>query len=300
MQQVEFLRARHGVQVVRDGLRRRTADADRDGLRIAHGPLHQAVDLRRNGGGKEQRLPVARALFQEPADIGQKPHVQQPIRLVEDDDFQVLQLECAAFEIIQRPSRRDDPHIHAGRQLLALLAVADAAVHHAHLQRAEAAERPERRLDLERQLACRLYDKSARAAEAVEPGQDGQGKCRGLAGAGLGRADDILAFEDQGNGAFLDRGGCGVTSGLYGQLHVRGKLEVFKNHVRSASWRNAGRRHKFLRETPCAHAGARRNLLQLWGFVTRAGAAGAGHVTFPCWLCDALAANNACPGTAQE
>jgi hypothetical protein len=44
-----------------------------------------------------------------------------------------------------------------------------------------------------------------------EPMQDRQGEGGGLAGPGLGDADDIAALEDEGDGLCLDRGGGDVA-----------------------------------------------------------------------------------------
>ena len=76
--------------------------------------------------------------------------------------------------------------------------------------------------DLGRQFAGRRQDQGpaapARGGFAIlgEPLKDGQGEGGGLAGAGLGDAQDIAALENQRNGLGLDRGGGGIAFGRKG------------------------------------------------------------------------------------
>ena len=57
----------------------------------------------------------------------------------------------------------------------------------------------------------------------AELGEDGQREGGGLAGAGLGAADDVLAGQDQGNGAQLNGSGLDVAHGLYSIEELIGK-----------------------------------------------------------------------------
>jgi hypothetical protein len=59
-------------------------------------------------------------------------------------------------------------------------------------------------------------------AELVEYGKD---EARGLAGAGLGRAQQILAGEDDGDGLRLDRGGRGVALVRYSAEQLGAQAE---------------------------------------------------------------------------
>ena len=67
----------------------------------------------------------------------------------------------------------------------------------------------ERLFDLGGELARRLQDEGPRhagaGAAALEHRQHRQGEGRGLAGAGLGDAQDVAALQGVGNGLFLDR-----------------------------------------------------------------------------------------------
>ena len=62
--------------------------------------------------------------------------------------------------------------------------------------------------------------------------QDGQHEGCGLAGAGLGQAQHVAAFEDDGDGLFLDGGGRGVAGGLDARGNARVERKLFKIHYR--------------------------------------------------------------------
>ena len=125
------------------------------------------------------------------------------------------------------------PNVHAFGEQFGLLAVADAAVHHAHAQRAEPPERLERRVHLRGELTRRLDDERARVlvlGQGVEARENGQRKGRRFAGARLGGADHVAALEDERDGLLLDGRRLGKTGGADGQLGVVRKLEISKNH----------------------------------------------------------------------
>jgi len=71
--------------------------------------------------------------------------------------------------------------------------------------------------DLVGELAGGSEDEGEDALWVVEEGlDDGQGEGAGLAGAGLGDADDVTAFEGYGKGLALDRRGPGPLELLAG------------------------------------------------------------------------------------
>ena len=80
-----------------------------------------------------------------------------------------------------------------------------------------------RRLDLGGQFTGRFQDQDARVALVfAQLGENGEGKGRCLASAGLGAANDVLACENQRDDPQLDRGGFNVTHGLH-PLHQGGR-----------------------------------------------------------------------------
>jgi hypothetical protein len=113
--------------------------------------------------------------------------------------------DLALLHEVEEAAGRGDQDVHAVREVLALLAVTDAAVDHGRAQVGVFGIFLERFLDLQRELAGGLEHEAADLAVGAEALENGQRKGRGLARAGLGRADHILAGEDHGYGLRLDR-----------------------------------------------------------------------------------------------
>ncbi len=89
-------------------------------------------------------------------------------------------------------------------------------------------------LDLGGQLAGRLKDERARHAGAgaafLQHGQHRQGEGGGLAGAGLGDAENVAAGQDMGNGLGLDGGRFGIAGRSHGGLHLGAQAEFGERH----------------------------------------------------------------------
>ena len=91
--------------------------------------------------------------------------------------------------------------------------------------------------DLGRQLARRRQDEGPRGARRRSGAcrrqmlEDGQQEGRGLAGAGLGDAQDVLAFQQQGDGPLLDRGRREIVLGMQGTPERLGDAEVGKRNI---------------------------------------------------------------------
>ena len=91
--------------------------------------------------------------------------------------------------------------------------------------------------DLHRQLARRLEDQRARharaAAAVVQDVDHRQDEAGGLAGAGLGDADQVLAHQDRRDGGALDGRGLAVAAVVNGAEQFVGKAEIGKSHSKS-------------------------------------------------------------------
>ena len=98
---------------MRHCLGRRTALADLDDLCITQRPFAELLDLGRDGGGKQHRLTLARTTFDDAAHIGQKPHVEHPIRFVQDEDFDPVKPNHAALHLIEQATRRRHEDVDA-------------------------------------------------------------------------------------------------------------------------------------------------------------------------------------------
>ena len=196
--------------------------------RLAQDPRGQALDFRRQRGGKKQRLPVGGDLFDDPAHVRQKPHVEHPIDFIEHEDVHLAQIHRALLEQIEQPagSRGDDVHPASG--FFPLLAVADSAVHDRDAQIGEAAVIAKSGFDLGGQLARRLEHEATEIPMFREKRQDGQSEGGGLAGAGLRGADQIFAGENNREGAELDRRRLGEPHRLGAAHHLGREAKIFK------------------------------------------------------------------------
>ena len=125
-------------------------------------PLGHRLDFRRQRRGKEERLPVLGHVFDDPAHVREKAHVEHAIDFIEHEILDVLEIRGAVLEEIEQAPRRGDEDVHARRELLPLLAVADAAVDDCDLQIREAGVIAKSGLHLRGQFAGRLEDERAR------------------------------------------------------------------------------------------------------------------------------------------
>ena len=214
-----------------------------------HGLVLAAVDRCR----EQQRLTrVGRRLYKL-LDLGPKAHVEQAVGLVEHENLHFVQVQRAALHEVDQASGRADRHVQAAFELLDLSVVCDAAQEDAHEVVGVLADGHAGVCDLARQLAGRGDDQhegTAFASLAVGKGVHGRQRERGgLAGAGLGGGDYVAAFEGQRNGAFLNRGGIGVSQGLDGGEGVFGQSEfgessydgLLKSCFERQAWRRAYR-----------------------------------------------------------
>ena len=145
-------------------------------------------------------------LGDDAADRRQEAQVEHLVGLVEHQDLGAGQHDAASAEVVEQPAGRGDQHVDAARQRLDLRPVADAAEHDRDGEAEMAAVGAEALRDLGGELARRREHQHAaalaqrRAAVGGEAVQDRQGERGGLAGAGLGDAQQVAAREHDGYG----------------------------------------------------------------------------------------------------
>ena len=158
--------------------------------------------------GEERRLSVAREGGQDAGELGLEPHVQHPVRLVEDQELDVAK---ETFRDSRWSMSRPGVAMTSwGREWSAT------ARGHAHPTddqgRAHAAGRSEAGgvlVDLDGQLARRSEHQRPRPLLAGETLHQRKDEGGSLAGAGGGEADDVLARKGRGDRSGLDRRGDG-------------------------------------------------------------------------------------------
>ena len=78
-----------------------------------HG-VHGALDAWRNRGREQKRLADLGACLHDAADAGPKAHVEHAVRLVQDEDLNVAEVDVVVFHEVDETSRRGHEQVAAG------------------------------------------------------------------------------------------------------------------------------------------------------------------------------------------
>ena len=200
--------------------------------RVAQHLRRQRGDLARHGRREEQALARLRQLLQDLADRHDEAEVEHVIGLVEHENLGLVQLHGARRHVVEQAAGGRHENIEAARHGLRLRAGADAADDDGDANAGEAPIGAKARGDLGGQFARRSEDQRARRLrggplrieqEAVD---DRQREGRGLAGARLCDAEQILVLQQRRNGLGLDRRGGRVAFLRQGAKKGLGEAEV--------------------------------------------------------------------------
>ena len=173
-------------------------------------------DVLRHGGREHQRLPLRRQLGDDLADVADEAHVEHAVGFVEHEHLDAGEPQRVALDQVEQTARRCHQHVDAVEQRAHLGAHRHAADGERGLDAQVPAIGAEAVEDLAGEFAGRAQHQHAAGlrlrADAVggEVVEDRQREGRGLAGAGLGDADDVALGEQQRDGLGLDRGGSDV------------------------------------------------------------------------------------------
>ena len=229
-EQFEFLVGGDRIEGVVDGRGDGAGNATLDARRIAEGKRGDRRDLRRNRGGEKQCLALLRAARDDVFDDREKPHVEHPVYLIEDENGDVTEADFAGFEVVHQAARRGDDDVDAALEVGTLGTIADTTEDRDGADIGEAGEIAKRGFDLRGEFARGLEHEHAGAPVLAEAGEDGQRERRRLAGAGLGGSNEVAATKDDGDRAQLNGRGIGVTGGLDAAENIFGQIESFKGH----------------------------------------------------------------------
>ena len=219
-EQGRLLRLGDAVDALICPLRGGATPRDLDPRRVPQMAAREIGNLSGHRRREEQRLSVAREGGQDAGELGLEPHVQHPVRLVEDQELDVAEGDVPGLEVVDEPPGGGDDELGPGveRELLG----ADA--HPTDDQgRAHAAGRSEAGgvlVDLDGQLARRSEHQRPRPLLAGETLHQRKDEGGSLAGAGGGAADDVLARKGRGDGSGLDRRGDEIARAGDGGLRL--------------------------------------------------------------------------------
>ena len=199
--------------------------------RNAHGRfqhfIRQAVDFHRHGGAEKQRLAFHRHGTDQATNGRQEALIEHLISLIQYKRADMIQPRGTLFQMVLQTARGCDQHINTAAKRLALTAKADTAENGRDGKAKMLAIGAEALGDLRRQFARRAQHQHAAATArraALQQGklmQQGQRKGRGLAGTGLGNAQQVAPFQHGRNGLGLD-GGWGFVALILQSLKEKG------------------------------------------------------------------------------
>ena len=209
------------------------ADVGRSGHVTAsqgdHGPGH--------GGAEEHCVPVGAGAGQDLLHVRQEAQVQHLVGLVQDDGGDVSQVQHAALHEVDEAAGRAHDDLGSPLEVLDLGLVGAPTVDLNDAHGALGGRRGQLLGDLLGQLTGGQDDQGLGAAgggilvPALLPGaqgvhEQGDAEAQGLAGAGLGLTDDVLALQGHRQGEGLDGEGVGDSLGGQGLADLRLDAEV--------------------------------------------------------------------------
>ncbi len=191
-----------------------------DFLGIVQEGFGDAADFGRHRRGEEQRLPGERDHLADALDVRNEAHVQHAVGFVDHQQLDAGEQQPAAFGMVEQPAGRCDQHVDAARQFGVLVAERNAADQKRDVEFLAGAVFVEILLDLGGEFARRFENQRAwhpgAGAALFQHGEHRKDEGRGLAGAGLGDAENVSAGQNMGDRLFLNGGRGGVTGGRDG------------------------------------------------------------------------------------
>ena len=175
-EQVALAFAVHGDHELLDQLRGGVARRDLDEAGVDEDAAGELRGLVRERRGEQQVLPLRRQEVDDPADVADEAHVEQPVGLVQDEDLDARQVDGPLGNVVEQAARGGHDDLGPAAELGRLGLEADAAVDGGGLDRATRAVGPHALLDLDAELARR------------DDGEDADRRARG----GWGRTRRLL------------------------------------------------------------------------------------------------------------
>ncbi len=249
------------------------ARADFDAQRVIQGQPRQHADLVGESGREQQRLALAWQRGVHRLQFFGKAQVEHAVGFVQHQGLHLIELHGVLPEQIEQAPRGGHQQVDTTAQAHHLRVDADPAIHRVGAQRQVLGILAHIVVHLLGQLTSghqhQCADRVAGHLLAFQRQalKHGQGKARGLAGAGLGRGHQIAAGQHGGDGLGLHRGRGGVVQFLQGAQQRFDQAEFGEIHGNTV--RGVQRRRQVYRITPaylqispfngCAGSGALRH-----------------------------------------
>ena len=229
-QRIEFVQSADEPETLADIRRCGGLGGDGDFRRVAQIGLGDAADLAGHGRREQRDLARFRHFLQHGLDIVDEAHAQHFVGFVQHQRLEFGQIKRAAIEVINDPARGADNDVNAALQRLQLRVVALAAIDRQHVEARQLVGVALEGLgDLDRELARGRQHQHLRLGfRHVQPRQQRQGECGGLAGAGLGLSEHVATGHQRRNGRRLDRRRGLVSDLFHCGHHTLGQTEIGK------------------------------------------------------------------------
>ena len=174
-------------------------------LRSFHVLLGQAQNRTGHSCGEQQSLTFNRQAVHNLFDIINKAHIQHFISLVQYQEFDMVQTDGAAVDMVNQTARSTDNNLHIVAQRTDLAFNRLAAVNRQRTHAAGAADFADLFRNLNSQLTGRSHNQRLNMLEVGNCLHQRNTEGSGLAGTGLCLADNVVTFEHQGNSSGLNR-----------------------------------------------------------------------------------------------
>ena len=223
--------------------------------RVLQEAVGELLDFRRHGGREEQRLAGEGDQLGDALDIRDEAHVEHAVGLVDDEDLDAGHQQLAALAMVEQAAGRGDQHVGAAIELAVLVVERHAADQQRDVELVVLAVLLEVLGDLRGEFARRLEDQRARharpGAALFEQRQHRQHEGGGLAGAGLGDAEDVAALQGGRDGARLDRRRDRVAGVGDGGEYFLAQAKVRKSGQREICFRSGSARTLWVAAQRC-------------------------------------------------
>ena len=188
-----LLICRHGIKSVGDGFGGGLAEADFDRDGLFQGPLGETFDFGRDGGREKESLALFRAEGDDAFDVGQEPHIEHAVHLIQDEVREISEVQVALSDEVEETSRGGHKNIDAALDLLPLRSVPHPTVDESDAKSRVLGELLQSLRNLVGQFAGGFQNQSAKFTRFSEVLQDGEGESGCFSSARLGGADDVFS-----------------------------------------------------------------------------------------------------------
>ena len=174
-------------------------------LRRLHVLLGQAQNRTGHSCGEQQSLAFNRQAAHNLFDIINKAHIQHFVSLVQYEEFDMVQMNSTAVDMVNQTARSTDNNLHIVAQRTDLAFNRLAAVNRQRTHAAGTADFAYFFRNLNSQLTGRSHNQRLNMLEVGNCLHQRNTESSGFAGTGLCLADNVVTLEHQGNSSGLNR-----------------------------------------------------------------------------------------------